>query len=293
MLKVDKIEIWLSDYAVYTIDKSQLQDFPLIGGTQANAVTTKVWNQHGQTFVENFMESDDGELIFALRTLYKNRYEQLQMRKEVTDICNPLNGTMQMKVFLNTGDVFYRDITFRALPSFPIGAENRNMGWQKVQLSYTAHNPFWYSENEIIESFQNVEPLMNFPFTMTGTAPVYFGNVLPNKIAVNNGQVPAPVTIRIIGACVNPKITKIVNGIESAYLKFKNLTMVQNDMLEIETAFGEKGAWLNGTSIFSKLDFTSDFFSLDVGENEIDFSDDTGNSAATIHFIYRNLYLTI
>jgi hypothetical protein len=496
MLKVDKIEIWLGDYATYTIDKNQLEFFPLIGGNSANTITTQVWNQQGNTFIENYMQPVDQEISFALHYDGKNKYEQLQMRKEVTDICNPLNGQLRMKVFLNTGDIFNQDITFRTAPSFPTGKENRNSIWQRVILSITAHNPFWYSENEIVETFQAVDPLFNFPFTMAGesrevygdfvnkltgsvvenpnkfryrqattigsaltdfttevsqthydaveaiggtnstwgtttsgnipqmmwsfdvvqilertygtnvwlgavtlsekvaraktlitriqydyrgyaTNPtnttvtlarwksddstwygnwaytnnavtqhlitsatptnnidangfihllaytsasngtiasnlitdyvrldlsvtldykpqgVYFGNIRPNNIAINTGQVPAPVTIRIEGACINPKITKIINGTDAAYIKFNNLTLGAYDTLEIQTAFGEKGVWLNGQSVFNKLDFNSDFFSLDVGPNEIEFTDDSGNRAASIHFIYKNLYITV
>jgi tail protein len=496
MLKVDKIEFWLGDYATYTIDKSQLEFFPLIGGNAADTITTRVWNQHGDTYIDAYMQPIDGEISFALHTMWKNREEVLQMRKEITDICNPLNGKLQMKVFLNTGDIFNQDITFRTVPSFPTGKENRNVAYQRVILSYTAHNPFWYSENEIVESFQAVDPLFYFPFTMEGESsqitggfvdkitgsvvenpnkfryrqatalaanvtdfttevsqshydaveaaggttstygtttsgnipqmlwsfdilqllerrygisvwqgvttlsekvarakklvtylkwtytgyatnsagnsitlqswrsdtnvfygaanftnstatlhnitnsipannidssgfvhmmayttasngtvasnlisdyvslnvsvtldykpdPVLFGNIRPNNIAVNEGQVPAPVTIRIFGACINPKISKIINGNETAYIKFKNLTLGADDMLEIQTAFGEKGVWLNGQSVFNKLDFSSEFFSLDVGENEIEFTDESGNRTAAIHFIYKNLYLTV
>jgi len=125
------------------------------------------------------------------------------------------------------------------------------------------------------------------------TEPVYFGAILPNNVAVNTGQVPAPVTIRIEGACINPRIGKIINDVEVAFIKFNNLTLTAKDVLEIQTAFGEKGVWLNGVSIFNKLDFSSDFFNLDVGPNEISFTDDTGSTAAAIHFIYKNLYVTV
>jgi hypothetical protein len=496
MLKVDKIEFWLGEDAAYTIDKSQLELFPLIGGTNANTITTQVWNQHGNTFIESYIEPDDFEISFALHTMWKSRYEVIEMRKEVANICSPLQGILKMKVYLNTGDIFNRDISFRTVPSFPTGKENRNQAWQRVILSCTAHNPFWYSENEIVESFQAVDPSFYFPFTMQGESaevysnfvgkitgsvtvnpnkfryrqatalaanvtdftsevtqshydaiaatggttstygtttsgnipqelwsfdilqilerqygvtvwqgvttlsekvarakklvkylkwtytgyatnsagnsitlmswrsdtnvfygganftnnvatlhnitnsipannidasgfvhmmaytsasngtvasnlitdfvnlqisvtldykpsPVIFGNIRPNNMAVNEGQVPAPVTIRIEGACINPKITKIINGEDAAYIKFNNLTLGANDVLEIQTAFGQKGVWLNGNTVFNKLDFSSEFFSLDVGENEIEFSDESGNRTAAIHFIYKNLFLTI
>lgn len=290
MLKVEKIELIDKDLKTYTIHKHQLEQFPLIGGNAANMITTKVWNQHGNTFINSYMEQDDGEIIFALYIADKTEYEQETQRRELTNICNPLNGMIQMKVTLNTGLVYSRDISFIAAPSFPIGLENRNDIWQKVQLQYTANNPFWYAQEELIETFKAVEPLFLFPFEMSPTNPVYFGSILPSNIAVNEGQVEAPVIIRIIGACVNPMIENISTG---EFIKFKNLTMDAEDVLEIDTTFGQKKVLLNDDNVFHLLDFNSTFFNLKIGENEIEFTDDTGSTAATIHFIYRNLFITI
>jgi Phage tail protein len=289
MLKVDKVEFW-HGADIYTINSNQIQDFPLIGGTKANIITTQIWNQHGDTFIDSFMDADDGTFTFILPLIGKNRYDTVAMRKSLTDICNPLNGTITMKVYLNTGDVFNRDIVFSTAPAFPIGSANRNPFWQLVQLNFTAHNPFWYADEEIVETFQSVEPEFIFPFTMSTSAPEYFGNILPNNIATNEGQVPAPVAITIVGACVNPRIDNITTG---EYIKFNNLTMGASDELEINTAFGEKKVTLNGTNIFNKLDFSSSFFQLVKGDNEIKFSDDTGNNTAAIHFVYQNLFITI
>lgn len=289
MLKVSKIEFW-KDTEVYTIQGSQIQDFPLVGGTKSKQITTQVWNQNGNTYVDSFMEPDDGQLIFGLYTRYKDRYDVEIMRKELADMLNPLNGKLQMKVFLNSGSVYNRDIVMTSAPAFLTGAENRNPIWQKVQLEFTANNPFWYAEDEIVESFQAVTPEFIFPFTMAVAAPVFFGNILPNNIATNEGQVPAPVSITIVGACTNPRIDNITTG---EFIKLNNLTMVAKDELEINTGFGEKSVKLNGVNIFSKLDFSSTFFNLIKGNNEIKFTDDTGNNSATIHFVYKNLFITI
>lgn len=290
MLKVDQIEFIDSQERNYKIFGYQIESFPLIGGTKANVITTHVWNQHGNTFIDSYMEAQDEELIFVLPLINKNRYDTLDLRREVTNICNPLNGSLTMKVTLNSGDIYNRDITFTTAPMFPTGRENRNSAWQKVQLQYTANNPFWYAENEITESFQAVEPRFFFPFTMSTTSPVIFGNILPNNIATNIGQVEAPVTIQIIGACTNPRIENVTTG---EFLQFNNLTMGTNDVLEINTAFGQKKVLLNGANVFNKLDFDSTFFNLRIGDNEIAFSDDTGSNTAAIHFIYKNLYITI
>ena len=289
MLKVDKVEFW-HGADIYTVNRNQIQDFPLIGGTKANIITTKIWNQHGDSFIDSFMDADDANFTFILPLMDKDEYEIIALRKSLTNICNPLNGTITMKIYLNTGDVYNRDIVFSTAPAFPIGAANRNSSWQLVQLNFTAHNPFWYSDKEIVETFQSVEGRFIFPFTMSVASPVFFGNILPNNFAYNEGQVPAPVAITIVGACQNPRIDNLTTG---EFIKFNNLTMIATDNLEINTAFGEKKVSLNGTNIFNKLDFSSTFFQLVKGQNEIKFSDDTGNNTAAIHFVYQNLFITI
>lgn len=290
MLKVEKIILKDKDENTYEIKKHQLEQFPLIGGNNANIITTKVWNQHGNNFIDSYIEAFDGEIIFALYIANKTLPQQEQQRRELTNICNPLTGVLQMQVHLNTGAIYNRDITITSIPSFPTGFENRNEVWQKVQISYTANNPFWYSEEELVETFQAVEPLFLFPFTMSPTAPVYMGSILPSNTAVNEGQVEAPVIIRIIGACVNPRIDNLTTG---EFIKFKDLTLDSDDVLEIDTTFGQKKVLLNGVNYFHKLDFSSTFFNLKIGENSIEFTDDTGSTAAAIHFIYKHLFLSI
>jgi hypothetical protein len=290
MLRVESIELTDQNDRILILKKHQIESFPLIGGEAANMITTKSWNQHGNTYVTSYMESFESDLVFALYTGDKTEQEIEARRREITDICNPLNGSINMKVTLNSGSVFNRDITFTSAPVFPTGLENRNPIWQKVQLLYEANNPFWYAEDQLIETFQAVEPRFSFPFTMSEPDPVEFGLFLPANVAINEGQAAAPVIIRIIGACVNPRIDNLSTG---EYIKFKNLTMTADQVLEIDTTFGQKKVLLDGQNAFNKLDFSSTFFNLKIGENKIEFSDETGSTTATIHFLYRNLFITI
>lgn len=290
MLKIQSIEFTDSKNRSYLIKNSQIESFPLIGGEEAQMVTTQVWNQHGNTHISAFMESYEGELIFIIYTS-NMRPEQIEAaRRSITNICNPLNEVIRMSVTLNDGSIYHRDITFIAAPSFPIGLDNRNQAWQKVQLLYTANNPFWYDEETIVESFQSVNPYFTFPFTLSIADPTNFGEMIPSNIAKNTGQVEAPVVIRIQGSCVNPVITNETTG---EFIAFKDLSMNADQTLIIDTTFGQKKVELDGQNVFHKLDFDSTFFNLATGENAIDFTDYTGNPNATIHFIYRNLYITI
>ena len=290
MLKIKSIKFTDAYEKTLVIDKMQVESFPLIGGESANMIVTESWNQHGNTPMNATMEAFEGELIFIIKTGYLKPFEIAQERRKIINICNPLNGTVKMTVELNDDSIYHRDVTFTSAPLFPTGLENRNRDWQKVQLLFTANNPFWYSEFEIMESFQGVEALFKFPFTMSPSNPVYFGNLVPSKIATNDGQVEAPIVIEIKGACVNPSIKNETTG---EFIAFKNLTMTANDVLVIDTTFGKKKVELNGVSVFYKLDFESTFFNLQIGDNSIEFKTETGSTETTINFKYRNLYITI
>jgi hypothetical protein len=290
MLKAESVKFTDSKNKSYFIYGNQIESFPLIGGEEANLITTQSWNQHGETLVNSLMEAFEGELIFILYTRNKRPNEIETGRRLITDICNPLNGVVRMTVTLNNGSIYHRDVTFMTAPNFPIGIENRNYDWQKVQLLYSANNPFWYDENEIIESFRGAIPLFSFPFSMSISNPVIFGQITPNNIAFNYGQVEAPIEIEIKGACVNPRITNVTTG---EFIGFKNLTMNDGQTLIINTTFGQKKVELDKENVFHKLDFNSTFFNLVIGENNIDFSDESGNPDARIIFIYKNLYITI
>jgi Phage tail protein len=292
MLKVSSIEFKDQLERIYTISGFQIEAFPLTGGTTSNMIKTKAWNQHGNTFINSFMESYEDNIIFALYTANKTTNEIADARKEIATICNPLNGVIEMKITLNNGLIYYRDITFVSAPIYPIGFENRNQVWQKVQLMYEANNPFWYSDKTITETFQQAIPLFEFPFEMSESDPIEFGSYIPTKIVVNEGQVEAPVIIEIVGACINPIIENVTTG---EMIRFKNLTMGADDRLLIDTTFGQKKVILNDVeNVFYTLDFSTTFFNLRLGENEIDFRDDTlVTPEATIYFVYRNLYHTI
>jgi hypothetical protein len=290
MLKIDYVQILDKSNRCLIINGNRIEHFPLQGGEEANMVSLKSWNQQGNTFVSAFMESFEGELDFIIPTFNMNASEILCRRKAITSVCNPLNGTLTLKIKLTSGDTFLRDITIVNAPIFPIGFENRNAHWQKVKIIYEANNPFWYSEESIFESFKGVNPLFTLPFNMSITDPLILGEIIPANIAFNQGQVEAPVIIKINGACINPLIQNLTTG---EFIGFKNLTMVAGDELIIDTTFGQKKVELNGQNVFNKLDFASTFFNLIQGVNRIEFSDDTASNDASIQFIYRNLFVTL
>jgi len=68
MLKVDSIKFTDSKERVYTIQKQQIETFPLQGGEEGNLISTQVWNQHGNTPINALMDAYEGELVFIIYT---------------------------------------------------------------------------------------------------------------------------------------------------------------------------------------------------------------------------------
>jgi hypothetical protein len=290
MLKVETIEISDFEGNSYHIGKNQIEIFPLIGGHDADIISTRAFNQHGETFVNSFMESEESEISFIMLTENLNELEIEQQRKNLIDICNPIKGILRMTFHMNSGNSYYRDVVCTGAPFFPTGFENRNDTWQRVQLFFRALNPFYYTLPEVVEDFKGATNRFEFPFEIIEEIGLEFGLQKKQNTVINYGQVFAPVRILVKGSCVNPSITNVTTG---EYIRFKNLTMSSLDTLYINTNFGEKKVTLNDENIFHKLDFSSTFFSLELGENVVAFTDEGQDSKAEIYFFYKNLFVQI
>ena len=122
---------------------------------------------------------------------------------------------------------------------------------------------------------------------------------LPTKFAmagsriiniINDGDVEAPLKIEIYGPATNPKIILRETG---EFLKI-NKTLTADDIVTITTEFGNKRVEKNGQNAFNILDLPdSTFFSLQVGDNVIEFTTEDVSNNANAKISYRNRYLGV
>jgi len=125
------------------------------------------------------------------------------------------------------------------------------------------------------------------PFFM-GERSVAAGYGDPLKV-VNPGEVPcgAVVTISAIGGeVVNPSV-----ACGDAYVRV-TAVLSDGDTVVIDTRNGKKGVWLNGEECFS-FDWTSSFFSLDVGENMLSVDADSGKEFMAVRAEVVPLYFGV
>lgn len=115
----------------------------------------------------------------------------------------------------------------------------------------------------------------------------------PQKNIINTGHVETPVEIYFRGPAVNPEITNLSTG-ESIRIK-RELTT--DDVLYINTAFGKKKVEIirneTRTDAFDYIDLASRFFSLQVGDNVIEYSSENGLDPQSVEIYHKNRYIGV
>ncbi len=118
----------------------------------------------------------------------------------------------------------------------------------------------------------------------------------PQKAIIENkGHVPTPVEIEFPGPAKYPQI---INNKTGEFVKVR-VQLGPYDVLYINTAFGKKTVEISRNeggreNAFDMIDLDSDFFDLEVGENEIEFkADDAEILNQEVKLSYRNRYLGV
>lgn len=157
-----------------------------------------------------------------------------------------------------------------------------------MQITMHCSAPFWEDVNDIIVKLSRIRDMHYFPVPEMGLAfpveGVAFGvyDVNMTQTYTNEGDVECGMVITIIAVAdvTNPTIYRS----DGAFIGI-NDTLVAGDEIVIDTNKGRKSIKKNGVSIFSKVRAGSDFFQLEVGNNEITIDSEDGTE--------NNMYFTL
>lgn len=113
------------------------------------------------------------------------------------------------------------------------------------------------------------------------------------KNIINTGHVETPVEIYFHGPAVNPSIKNITTGETIRIIR----ELTTDDVLYINTGFRQKKVEIirNGTrtDAFDYIDLSSRFFSLQVGDNVIEYASENGLAPQSVEIYYKNRYLGV
>lgn len=135
------------------------------------------------------------------------------------------------------------------------------------------------------------DPFQSFQLTLYCHDPFLY-DVSPTVVAlgastavINSGDVMAPITLTISGACTNPIITNATSGYAIKY----NGSLLAGQSLVISTTFGNKSVLLNGVNAMPNITNDTVFWGLLLGSNTITFS--AGSGTPTVSLSFSNRYI--
>lgn len=251
------------------------------GAVDTDVQMQKAPGQDGSTPIDTLLEPR--VLPIEVSILANDKEEVYQYRQQLSRVFNPkLNGRLRYEY---KGGVKEVECLIDQAPVYPTGRENRGNRFQRVLLTLICPNPFWLDEVINEEPMEAFIGLFEFPLEF----PTEMGAQGDKRILTNIGDVETPVKITFNGPAVNPVVRNNTTG---QFIKV-NRTLGVGDTLVIDTTFGNKRVEINGQNVFNWIDLDSEFWSLQVGDNEIEYTADSGRDEATLMLEWRNRYVGI
>ena len=246
--------------------------------------------QNGETIIDELYEPRTITINGAIRKP-QNLIAIANERRNILAITNPRLG---LGTLYYKNDVTTYTTSAMLIPSGKIFPnKNANVPTQAFVISFECPDPYWYDITTQNISMQDTVANTTFPVTFATTLVLSYWSGL-SKTITNNGDAKTPIYIMLYGPCTNPKI---LNSTTGEYLKV-NKTMVAGDLLEINTAFGNKTVYYTPTggskvSAMAYLDLGSTFFQLSQGNNIIALSDDSSSTSDICNLLFTNRYVGV
>lgn len=250
-----------------------------LGNVEAEVQTQKSPYQDGATLVDTLLEPRYIPVTFLLKG--KSHEEITGFRGRVSKVFNPKLGLGKLE-YETAGRRWEIYATCESSPLF-LSGEARGTTHQLGTIDLIAPNPYWRSPEQITEPLAAFIPLRTYPTVY----PVIYGRRGSEAILYNDGDVPCPVQIELTGPALSPVVTNRTTG------EFIRITreLYEGDKLIINTAPGQEqmvaierqGGTLENAWHYIDI-WESTLFSLDVGENVLDYDALTGQGLVTISF---------
>ena len=233
--------------------------------------------QDGSTYIDNTLDtrsiSIEGMIITKNNPKEVDKYKRKMQR-----VLNPKLGEVE---------ILYKDKVIKAIvectPVFPSSEGNKGIYYQKYLIHLICHNPFWL--DNLIESREMSYLMGGIRFNLS--LPTSFSSRGFRRKCINDGDVDSPVIIEFKGPATNPTVNNLSTG---KFIRV-NRSLGEDDVLKINTAFGEKYVRINGDNAFHYIDLDSVFWSLIPGENILSYESNNDSIKTRVTVKWRNRYI--
>lgn len=239
----------------------------------------------------------DGATIDSVKALPRGIELTFTLRGNVKASIDYFTSVVKSKQYVTLREIDgERDITIKGIATIP--PYTRMLQTCKITLTVYCGQPYWEDTANFVETISEYINLLCLPtdgqyFTEIGRP---FGLIdtditrsITNKSDTTVGM---RISIVALGDVVNPRIS-CSTGEQNGWYMQLNLTLQENDELEINTVKGNKYITINGLetyngeAIINKLEWLgADWLQLETGENTFSV---TTKDGATNAFVYLNL----
>lgn len=194
-----------------------------------------------------------------------------------------------------------REIQIKGVATIP--PYTRMLSSCKIDLEIYCGAPYWEDINSIVAEISRNLPRLYFPietgqfFTQTGRVFSIVDTTL-ERVFENIGDVAVGMNIKItaLGEVVNPRIS-CSSGEQNGWYMQLNLTLQDDDEVEINTERGNKYIKINGSEtyngqpVLSYLTFVgTDWLQLETGKNTFNVSATSGDNQMYFTITYKARY---
>ena len=258
-----------------------LESIDGVGEVQVTIESQKAPKQDGSTYLGNVLDnraiSIEGTIITKIGPAFV-----LEARRKMQRVLNPKLG--EVTITYHQRDQV-REIKGLAetTPVFPSGQGSKGLYYQKFLLHLICHEPFWldtyYESREMSYLMGGIRFKLRLPTIFS-----YRGF---KRRAVNEGDVATPVEIEFKGPATNPTVNNLTTG---EFIKV-NRELGEEDVLTINTSFGQKYVRINGQNAFHYIDLDSVFWQLVPGENTLSYRSNNDSIKTRVTVKWKNRYV--
>lgn len=251
--------------------------------------------------VTQYIDMDGGSvsgILYEPRSLIVNGYLQAGSRKELAELRRKLSrlcGCKQEGVlkYICEGREYVTTALPDSLPQWGDVLQNT----QRFVCYFTAYGFYWESAKENKEHILKTTNNLVFPFTFPG----YFGYTVTRQNISNEGDAPAPCVITIEGTAAGGVSTfALTEGLEIINHTTGEHILIAYDIADTERIVIDTGvpSIISSVSgnILHKLSFadddtyTTEFFQLVPGQNDIECVNYNPANRITANIRYRDRY---
>lgn len=230
----------------------------------------------------------DGSNIETVKALPRGIELELILRGDVEEAINAVTSVVKSKQIVTLKEESSKgEITVKGVVSIP--PYSRMLQSCRITLSIYCGQPYWEDLEQMVAEIAEATALLFFPvegqyFTEVGR-PFGVLDTDLEKSFVNDGDtdVGMIITINTYGEVKNPRLS-CSSGTQNGWWMQLNVTLKDDDEVEISTVRGNKYITINGSEVYNGepvtnlLEFNgNDWLQLEQGENVFNITAESGS----------------